>query len=81
VNNGAALWIVTRGKSYGDRSVAQQTMPEPRLINPVDERWVDETPIPFQRGYDCNLESGDIGHSKVRNKQILTALNVNWLLE
>jgi hypothetical protein len=28
--------------------------------------------LPFQWGYDCNLESGDIGNSKARNKQILT---------
>jgi hypothetical protein len=41
-----ALWIVARGKSYGNRSVAEQTMPEPNIYNQVDERLIAKTPSP-----------------------------------
>lgn len=63
---------MTRGKSYGETCVAEQTMPEPDVMRRDDERAVAETQYPFQRGYDCNLESGDIVYSKIRTKQFLT---------
>jgi hypothetical protein len=42
------------------------------LYKQVDERLFAKTPIPLQRGYNCNLESGGEEYSKTRNKEILT---------